>query len=319
MYGRVLLLKVLLLLPILAEGAKTSDLLIISGARAVWKWKAGEEQVGEGTKEGEKAKNYFIAQESIQLVRRRAAPPAKKKTSKAPVAPMTRVSVSVRGIPEARLFLVDKNHPAPDSRAGCAMAKPDIWLRIDMQDDSAAVMYLACFAAERFEKAQGDILITADDAEPEKMSISFERQEGFFASTWMNAMIAPVLAATGGVIAGVFGFLGFLAQQSYTRRTEQKKAFDERKNEAGKALSEFFHGDHALYRYADTSDEDKLKQLRESLTAKGIYAMLPAEQRQKLGGVFDDSKRSAERRLAEFDRVMSVNFGEFIPLRREDK
>jgi hypothetical protein len=317
MHGWPLALPLVALLPLLAEAAKTSDLLIVSGARTTRKFRSGDKQkVG--------ANRFYIAADTIQIVQRMPNPSSSPPNAKAgfrrhirayhaaPPAPL-RVSVSLRGIPEGGLFLIGPGSAALNQVAACG-AERRLWLKLEMAAESTIVGYIACFPADRFDKAQGELQVAVDDAEPEKIPIAFERQEGFFGSPVANALLSPALTGLTGLVGGAFiGFLGFLAQQRYLRRSEQMKAFRERKLQSIHKLMDFFKDTYPVYRNAANTDEaTKLRHLQKCLISSDIYAILLSYHIAKLEHVFNSSWYLGRSRLPDFDKLIQDCFGELM-------
>jgi hypothetical protein len=280
------------ILPCLAEKAKTTDLISVSGSRALRRWKINERQFIGG-------KEVYAGWEQFELIPRRT-----------PV-PTIHVVVSIRGIPEADLFLVDMKNESSGVPPACSDVGRHSSLRFEMTS-TMKVAYGVCFPAEKFEKAQGEIIVAVDDADPERFSVSFERQEGFFESPLANALLSPALAAIGGIVAGtVIGYLGFVAQQRYLRKLEQMKAFRERKLQAIRKLRNFFKDTYPIYRNPKQDDElVKVKELREILIESDVYALMAPDEIGKLNQICDAKFKTS--RLDQFDRLMAENFSEFL-------
>jgi hypothetical protein len=311
---RNLILAIAMLIPVLpafADRPKTSDVLIVSGLRAIQKWKSGDEQSNGKSR-------VYVAFDSIFLAPRESPaasstePQPKKADAQATPATPIDVNVWIRGIPEASLILVDERSGAQAMASACGSARQSqLKLRVS---SPVTVWYSVCFSAERFDKAQGEIIVMADNADPERFNITFERQEGFFTSPIANTLLSPALTALAGIVAGaVIGYLGFLAQQQYLRRTEQMKGFRERKLQSMKSLIDFFRDTYDVYRYPQEEDPVDLKQLRDVLIQSNIYAILAPDEIGKLNRICNAKFEKSQ--LKAFDRIMADNFDEFIKQR----
>jgi hypothetical protein len=262
-----------------ADPEKTGNKLLISGTRAIQKLLPSDLPHGGSA---------YVGRGWIELEVRGTAP--------------SEVKVWQRGIPELDLFL-DNDSAAAET---CPVSPRQI-IQVPVQT-KMRVGYRYCIPVARFDKAQGEIYIGADQAEPEKLPISLERAETFFESKTGSAIMPGVLLIAGALI----GLLTYYLQQRIAYAVNDQASFWGKKMGMENDLVEFFRDKYRGYAEdPNLDDQGRARALRRFLSSAGFYAILPAAEVRKLNrycdGVFWEG-----RRMEEIDLLLRHNFGEMM-------
>src|SRR5262245_36817993 len=143
MYRVAVLLAISAVLSAGADRARTSDLLIVSGGRAVRKWKYSDERWNGNQR-------VYAGSDTFTLTPRKKPSPETK----------INIVIWIRGVPEADLFIYDPKGPPPASTMACGQERRSS-LNLDVATE-AMVGYGVCFAVDHFDKAQGEIVVIAN-------------------------------------------------------------------------------------------------------------------------------------------------------------
>jgi hypothetical protein len=215
-----------------------------------------------------------------------------------------------KSLPGFVKFLKDKNLLAPVLRT-----------RLFGSAEPHLVGYVFRVPANALKKTTGQIFFGAGAAEPEALTVNLEMEHEesiFFPWSWtkfLGALFTPTVTSLAGTLLGAaIGFMGFLAQQRYTRRAEIEKKFEEKKIEASKTIREFFTGEYRLYlEAADRQQETRnIDRIRKSLIDQGIYAILPHDEIDELNRIWRSREGKVGERLNELNRLLRGRFGELM-------
>lgn len=281
-HGTILMFVLLGVVSSEAQADKTANNLTISGSRRVMQLGADRGR--------NQDRDVYVGRDWIGLSLRGKDP--------------LDVVVSARGIPEVDLFLDD---PSSLPKEPCA-AQPTDSLRVTVSAP-VRIGYRYCIPVSGFQKAQGEVLIAAGDAEPERIPIDLERPATFFESKSGATVFSVLLVGLGAIV----GLISFYVQQRISLTSQEHAAFWQKKMTDEENLVAFFGDQYKKLRNPTkpAGDQADARAIRRVLSKEGIYAILPSSELRRLNAICDGIFWGG-RRVARLDRLLRRNFREIM-------
>jgi hypothetical protein len=180
-------------------------------------------------------------------------------------------------------------------------------------EESKLIGYVQRINSDNGTKAGGEILIAATNAEPDKLTVALEvtQDDTLLSKVW--AAIPTTLVGLVGTLGGaIIGYKFFLFQQQRLRQLELEKKFADKKVEMSKTIRNFFTDDYDTLRQSQDGDLDKVKQIRDTLIERNIYAILLPEEVRELNKISDQNQPIAGNRVDAMHTVLERNFAELM-------
>jgi hypothetical protein len=191
------------------------------------------------------------------------------------------------------------------------VAKPVLRTSVFAGERPRAVAYVVRVPGPVAAKATLEVSVAAGGLDPERVPVTVDVVPD---DSVLKALLTPSLSAGLGAVLGLLGgYLGFRAQQDYTRRVDEQRRFDQKKVEMSEKLAGFFSGIYTpLHQALETTDDgEAARRLREALVQRGIYAILRLDDAQELDRVGRPEGPAGKRRAA-VHAVVQRNFREFL-------
>ncbi len=177
---------------------------------------------------------------------------------------------------------------------------PILRTKLGNPSDPRIIGYILQLPENAAKKTSGQIFVAANGLSPETMLVSLEaeRQESiFFPWSWtkfLAAILTPTITGLAGTLLGaVIGYLGFLAQQKYSRISEMERRFEEKKIENSATIRKFFTKEYPAYLSAQSEVEERqnVTAIRESFIQLGIFAILPRPEARQFNSICNFDRR----------------------------
>jgi len=169
------------------------------------------------------------------------------------------------------------------------------------------VGYIVRMAEPGPSHSSAEMIIAIPGAEPEMLPITMEVSEA--QPFWRDPVFATLFGAFSGA---AIGFGVFVLQQTYSRKAEARKRFEERKIEKATQLWNFFQVTYPpLVNDASLSELERIRNVRKTLLDESIYPLLPLDVANRLNRLSDANSKLSPH-ISDMDALLRSTFAEFM-------